>query len=98
MMHFLSTVLFLLTIGCAPLCAQQKRPAERPPDLSLTAIGRHHHPIATKNTAQDYFDQGLTLIYGFNHEEAARAFQHAAKLDAALGRRSRRRPQLQPGR
>ena len=83
-MRSLSTVLCVLTIGCTPLCAQQQRPAERPPDLSLTAIGRHHHPMATKNkSAQDYFDQGLTLIYGFNHEEAARAFQQAAKLDPA---------------
>jgi len=84
MMRSLSTVLCVLTIGCTPLCAQQQRPAERPPDLSLTAIGRHHHPIATKNkSAQDYFDQGLTLIYGFNHEEAARAFRQATKLDPA---------------
>jgi hypothetical protein len=28
------------------------------------------------------FDQGITLIYGFNHEEAARSFQRAAELDA----------------
>src|SRR5262249_25923355 len=31
--------------------------------------------------AQDYFDQGLTFVYGFNHQEAERAFQHAASLD-----------------
>ena len=48
----------------------------------MTAVGRQHHPIATKSQeAQDYFDQGLTLIYGFNHEEAARSFQKAAELD-----------------
>jgi tetratricopeptide (TPR) repeat protein len=33
--------------------------------------------------AQDFFDQGITLIYGFNHEEAARAFARAAELDPA---------------
>jgi len=81
-MRSLSAVLCVLAIGGTALCAQQQKPADRPPDLSLTAIGRYHHPIATKNkSAQDYFDQGLTLMYAFNHEEAIRAFQQAAKLD-----------------
>jgi tetratricopeptide (TPR) repeat protein len=41
-----------------------------------------HHPIATKNAeAQKFFDQGLTLIYAFNHEEAVRSFTRAAELD-----------------
>jgi tetratricopeptide (TPR) repeat protein len=76
-------LLFTICVTCVTCRAQQQKP-DRPPDLSLTAIGRHHHPIATKNkSAQDHFDQGLTLIYGFNHEEAARAFQQAAKLDPA---------------
>src|SRR5215813_6334508 len=53
-------------------------------DLGLTAAGRQHHPIQTKSKeAQDYFDQGITLVYGFNHEEAARAFERAAQLDPA---------------
>jgi len=51
-------------------------------DLSLAAVGRQHHPIQTKSKeAQEYFDQGITLVYGFNHEEAARAFEKAAQLD-----------------
>jgi tetratricopeptide (TPR) repeat protein len=67
---------------CSSSAAAQQNPPSRPPNLSLTAIGRHHHPIATNNkSAQNYFDQGLTLIYGFNHEEAARSFEYAAKLD-----------------
>jgi tetratricopeptide (TPR) repeat protein len=70
-----------LSLCCNSSVAQQN-PAARPPDLTLTAIGRHHHAIAMKNkSAQDYFDQGLTLVYGFNHGEAARSFEHAAKLD-----------------
>src|SRR2546423_2898791 len=77
-------LLFALCLTSATCRAQKPNPSDGPPDLALTAIGRHHHPIATKNkSAQDYFDQGLTLIYGFNHEEAARAFQQAAKLDPA---------------
>jgi tetratricopeptide (TPR) repeat protein len=70
-----------LALSCGVAIAQQK-PAARPPDLALTAVGRNHHPIATTNkSAQEYFDQGLTLVYGFNHEEAARSFEYAAKLD-----------------
>ena len=53
----------------------------RPPGL-IPGMGQHHHRISTKNPdAQRFFDQGLTLVFAFNHEEAARAFQRAAELD-----------------
>ena len=56
--------------------------SDKKPDLAMTAVGRQHHAIQTSSAeAQQYFDQGLTFIYGFNHEEAARAFQAAAQLD-----------------
>ena len=45
-------------------------------------LGSYHRAISTKNpTAQKYFDQGLRLMYGFNHDEAERAFREAARLD-----------------
>ncbi len=45
-------------------------------------LGTHHHPIKTRSKlAQRYFDQGLRLAYGFNHDEAERAFREAARLD-----------------
>src|SRR3984957_10851685 len=48
----------------------------------LNGLGKLHHPITTTNPmAQRYFDQGLTLVYAFNHDEAARSFAYAAKLD-----------------
>jgi tetratricopeptide (TPR) repeat protein len=73
----------LAAILVLPQCqAQIAKPSDKPADLSLTEIGRQHHPIQTSSAeAQDYFDQGITLLYGFNHEEAARAFQKAAELD-----------------
>jgi tetratricopeptide (TPR) repeat protein len=44
--------------------------------------GRHHHPIHTASKeAQTFFDQGMTLVYGFNHAEAVRSFRRAAELD-----------------
>jgi tetratricopeptide (TPR) repeat protein len=43
---------------------------------------RHQHAITTRSpAAQAYFDQGLRLIYAFNHDEATRAFQECTRLD-----------------
>ena len=59
-------------------------PAAGKPATLMTGLGRLHHPIATQNVdAQRFFDQGLTLVYGFNHDEAVRAFRRAAELDPA---------------
>jgi len=58
-----------------------------PPSLSdtvplYTNLGSHHKRISTKVPAtQQYFDQGLRLVYGFNHAEAIRSFTHAAEID-----------------
>jgi tetratricopeptide (TPR) repeat protein len=68
--------LFALLAGVCSLFAQSKPAALAP------GIGQHHHRISTKNPeAQRFFNQGLTLVFAFNHEEAARAFQRAAELD-----------------
>ena len=49
----------------------------------LEGLGDLHHPITTgSDRAQQFFDQGLRLTYGFNHQEALRAFKEAARLDA----------------
>ncbi len=48
----------------------------------MSGLGEHHHPISTASAeAQRLFDQGLTLVFAFNHEEAVRSFQRAAELD-----------------
>ena len=61
-------------------CRERLVPATLIPDL-----GSLHHPVSTKNAeAQRFFNQGLTLVYGFNHEEAARSFRRAAELDPTL--------------
>jgi tetratricopeptide (TPR) repeat protein len=45
-------------------------------------LGTLNHPITTSNpVAQQYFNQGLRLVYAFNHEEAIRSFEQAARLD-----------------
>jgi len=45
-------------------------------------LGDYHRTITTTSRqAQAYFDQGLRLVYGFNHHEAQAAFREAARLD-----------------
>src|SRR5262245_12226903 len=44
----------------------------------LGCLGDHQHPITTEvELAQAYFDEGLILALGFNHEEAIRSFKDA---------------------
>ena len=71
-----------------PAAAQQQHAhgtaASKPAARLFEGLGQYHRPIATANPdAQRYFDQGLTLVYGFNHEEAIRSFEEAARLDPA---------------
>ena len=45
-------------------------------------LGSHHLAISTRNAlAQRYFDQGLRLVYAFNHPDAIRSFRQAQRLD-----------------
>src|SRR3989440_5803322 len=74
-----------LAFGVAIIAANAatKNPAA-PPRL-MPGLGDVHHPVSTKNReAQQFFDQGLKLAYGFNHDEARRSFQRAAELDPKL--------------
>jgi tetratricopeptide (TPR) repeat protein len=67
---------FVLVAGVCSLFAESKSPVLMP------GMGQHHHTISTKSPeGQRFFDQGLTLIFAFNHEEAARAFRRASELD-----------------
>ena len=46
-------------------------------------LGTLNFPITTKSElAQKYFDQGIILAYGFNHEEAFRSFEEVTRLDS----------------
>jgi len=47
-------------------------------------LGGIHRAINTSSKeAQAYFDQGMSLMWGFNHDEATRSFAKAAELDPA---------------
>jgi tetratricopeptide (TPR) repeat protein len=79
----LSTV---LALACGSATTQGKpekgvQPAVNAPEL-LTGLGDHRRPVGTTSAeAQLYFDQGLALIYGFNHDAAIRSFDYALVLD-----------------
>jgi tetratricopeptide (TPR) repeat protein len=75
----MTVLLVCVTFLGAHLVAQEK------PATLMSGLGDLHHPVSTKNAeAQQFFDQGLRLIYAFNHDEAARSFQRAAELDPQL--------------
>ncbi|MEX0368096.1 MAG: tetratricopeptide repeat protein [Ruegeria sp.] len=45
-------------------------------------LGSHTCPVTTRSdTAQMWFDRGLTWTYGFNHDEAVRCFEQALEHD-----------------
>ncbi|HET6371790.1 MAG TPA: hypothetical protein VFG76_00640 [Candidatus Polarisedimenticolia bacterium] len=48
----------------------------------LQNLGAYTFQVSTKSKqAQLFINQGVNLIYGFNHAEAGRAFREAARLD-----------------
>jgi tetratricopeptide (TPR) repeat protein len=78
-------VLFGLLL-CVPSIAQDHSAhTQSKPAALMSGVGNVHHPVSASNPeAQKFFDQGLCLIYDFNHDEAARSFQRAAELDPKL--------------
>jgi hypothetical protein len=80
--------MFLLALVAAFLAAPAAFPQHEHAPLPPAAtelhpgLGDYHFAITTSNAeAQSYFDHGIRLLYGFNHDEAARYFRRAAELD-----------------
>ncbi len=80
--------------GSTPSTSKLEVPAPRPeaPALPLAKrakgafpfgnLGKHHRVVTTSSKeASDYFQQGLRLTYGFNHDEATRSFARATIAD-----------------
>lgn len=84
-MRFLLALALLL--NSIPALAQHRHPAREPKKTIalMSGLGTHHHAVSTENPeAQKFFDQGLTLVYAFNHEMAIRSFERAAQLDPQM--------------
>ncbi len=86
-MKFLICVMAALVL-CGSISAQQHPMHSQPPTKKatlMTGLGDLHHPVSTSNPeAQKFFDQGMRLIYAFNHQEAAGSFERAAALDPKM--------------
>jgi tetratricopeptide (TPR) repeat protein len=76
--------LALLIAACAaqpPEGAHAPHAVDTRPVL-YDSLGSYSYRITTASAdAQRWFDQGLRLIYAFNHHEAQKAFREAARLD-----------------
>src|SRR5437868_8714558 len=82
-MKYLACVMLVPTF-CLAVFAQHDYGQSKPVTL-MSGIGELHHSVSTSNPeAQKFFDQGLRQIFDFNHDEAARSFQHATELDPKL--------------
>ncbi len=67
-------------VFCAPSFDPDKMNAGNAPIFK--GLGNLKYTITTKSAkAQQYFNQGLTLIYAFNHGEAGRSFKAAINAD-----------------
>jgi len=66
----------------APMPAAYMGQADKPGAPVFAGLSDHHHPISSRNPqTQKFFDQGVDLMFGFNHAEAIRSFREAARLD-----------------
>ena len=80
------SALLLVSVGCS---AQRKETAhgaaaaaERP--VLYDSLGNYSYRITTRSAeAQRWFNQGLRLVYAFNHHEAEKAFREAGRVDPA---------------
>jgi tetratricopeptide (TPR) repeat protein len=83
-MKWLSLII-LFVLFAFPAFAQHEHHGNEKQAVLLPGLGALHHKVSTTNPeAQKFFDQGLSLVYAFNHEEAALSFRHAAELDPQL--------------
>jgi tetratricopeptide (TPR) repeat protein len=86
---FLLVWILALVAGCSGQPGSHAQHGGPAPTGAVTPVlfedlGTYHRPITTASPrAQAYFDQGLRLVYGFNHYEAQAAFREAARLDPA---------------
>ena len=82
--------IFFLAVSAALLHGCDRLESAPPPPLELGPVGAtmldglgdHGKPISTRHPeAQRWFDQGLALTYGFNHDAAGRSFLRATEVD-----------------
>jgi tetratricopeptide (TPR) repeat protein len=77
------SVLALVSLAAMATTGCQKTAPENGA-LIYEGFGNYERVISTEEApAQEWFNQGMQLMYGFNHDEAVRSFEQAAAADTA---------------
>jgi tetratricopeptide (TPR) repeat protein len=84
-MRYLGSLLIIFWLCFTTVAQNDSKNTPPKPATLMSGISNLHHPVtATNPDAQEFFDQGLRLIYAFNHDEAARSFRRATDLDPRM--------------
>lgn len=79
---------FILLLFCLGFFGAHAAEFPYAPPKNFTLCPKYiaqHHPVTTNNpAAQLYFDQGLTMLYAFNHDAAYWSFLKASEADPDL--------------
>jgi len=70
-----------MSMGLPPMPSIYGGQADKPGAPVFKGLGAHSMKISANAEAQTFFDQGVNLMFGFNHAEAIRSFREAARLD-----------------
>lgn len=84
MRRFIPGVLAIVCLvwTAATLCAdEQDEKAPHSTNLYPGFAGYDRNVTTGSAEAQRWFDQGIQLLYGFNHDEAIRSFERAVEID-----------------
>jgi tetratricopeptide (TPR) repeat protein len=74
-------VVAVVTAGVVLLSGCQKQAPGKDARI-YEGFGNYERTISTeRESAQQWFNQGMQLMYGFNHDEAIRSFEQAAAAD-----------------
>jgi len=84
-MRHLGFLLLALSVSVPAMAQGHSAHHAAKPATLMSGMGDLEHPVTTTSPeAQKFFNQGLRLILGFNHDEAARSFRRAAELDPKM--------------
>jgi tetratricopeptide (TPR) repeat protein len=70
-----------MSMGLPPMPSIYAGQADKPGAPVFKGLGAHKMKVTATPEAQAFFDQGVNLVFGFNHAEAIRSFREAARLD-----------------